>query len=569
MALSRVQERLALPIFLLAAGLRLALWAQHRSLWIDEARLSLNVVSRSYLALLPPLDYDQAAPVLYLWLQRLTVDLFGTSEGSLRLLALAAGVGTVVLTYSLAGRWFGNRVALLAATIAALSPTLIYFSSEAKQYGIEAFVSCAIVYVTLRWLEVPSNPRWWRRLVVLGVVALWMASPAVFVLAGVGLTILLAAELPRRTRIALTGQLAIWWGGSLALAYLLVYRAAAHDAYLRHYWSQAFLAPWRPGVLLDAGIALRAILWGPVSVLWGPTAMDSLGGPADIASVIFAPAVSVVIALLLVIGARRLVRTTPSHLPVLVLAPIVLVLLASVLQLYPISARTTLFYMPLLIILAAAGIEGTAGLLRRPALTFVVMAVACAPLAWITARELTDPDPREHIRPLIEIFQTRRRIGDPIYVFAGAIPAWAMYTTDWHSPDKRRLDYLRRIARAGGPAFENAPSRGRPVVTEGDDLAYPTANGLELYGVPDGLEARVFGLTNALPDLGWAENEARRIRAVAHPGAWLVFSHFYGPEGQLLGALEAKGGRPTYQNFRNGAVLLRYEFPVSGAETEE
>jgi hypothetical protein len=33
----------------------------------------------------------------------------------------------------------------------------------------------------------------------------------------------------------------------------------------------------------------------------------------------------------------------------------------------------------------------------------------------------------------------------------------------------------------------------------------------------------------------------------------------------LLGAIEAKGARPTYQAFRNGAVLLRYEFPASRA----
>jgi hypothetical protein len=79
----------------------------------------------------------------------------------------------------------------------------------------------------------------------------------------------------------------------------------------------------------------------------------------------------------------------------------------------------------------------------------------------------------------------------------------------------------------------------------------------------------VFGLTNALPDTGWGENEARRIRAVANPVAWLVLSHFYGPEGQLLDAVAARGGRVTYKEFRNGAALLRYEFPSSDAVGRE
>ena len=70
----------------------------------------------------------------------------------------------------------------------------------------------------------------------------------------------------------------------------------------------------------------------------------------------------------------------------------------------------------------------------------------------------------------------------------------------------------------------------------------------------------MFGLTNPMPDVGWAENEARRIRDVAKPGVWLILSHFYGPEGTLLHALEIEGGRRTYHDFRNGAALLRYEF---------
>ena len=89
-----------LALFLIAAFLRLALWMQQRSLWIDEARLSLNVASRSYLDLLPPLDYDQSAPLVYLWIQRSIVDLCGVNESSFRLLALAAGIGTVPCRFS-------------------------------------------------------------------------------------------------------------------------------------------------------------------------------------------------------------------------------------------------------------------------------------------------------------------------------------------------------------------------------------------------------------------------------------------------------------------------------------
>jgi 4-amino-4-deoxy-L-arabinose transferase-like glycosyltransferase len=554
-------NRPVLALVFLGAALRIALWLRQRSLWIDEARLGLNIASRSYLGLLAPLDYQQSAPPLFLWIEKFTVAMFGVSDAALRFPALAAGIATVALVYCVARILFGRPTALLATAMVGLSPTLIHFSSEVKQYAVETFVSCALVFLGLLWLEDPSNRRRWLLLVVLGILAIWLATPAPFVLAGVGLAVVLSPSLPVRRRVRLTGHLAVWWGGSLALAYLSVYRHSAHDVYLRHYWAQAFLTPGRPGVMLDTGVALRGVLWGPVSVLWGPSGMDSLGGTADLASVVFAPAVSIVIALILVIGVRRLARTTGIPGSILVLAPLILAFLASMMQMYPISARTTMYYMPTLIILVAAGVEELTGRLRAQIFRRAVLVAVCIPLAWISIGELKDSDPRENLQPLVASLQSRRRTFEPVYVFAGAIPAWAMYTTDWNSPDTRRLDYLRRITRAGGPAFENAPSRGRPVRDEGSELTYPAhGGGLELYGIPDGLEARVFGITNPRPDPGWAENEARRIRRVANPGVWLILSHFYGPEGILLRALEAEGGHLTYHDFRNGAALLRYEF---------
>ena len=437
---------------------------------------------------MPPLDYGQSAPLLYLWIERFTVAVFGVSEASLRLPALAAGIATVPLIWFVARRLFGRRVALLATAMAAMSPTLIHFSSEVKQYAVEACASCAVVYLGLRWLEEPANPRRWLALVALGVVAIWLAVPVVFVLAGAGLTVLLTPGLSVRDRVRRIGHLVICWGGSLAISYLWVYGYARHDAYMHRYWGQAFLTPGRPGVLLDAGVAVRAVLWGPLAI-------DSLMGVANLGTVVFVPAVSIAIALFLAIGVRRLVRAIGPPGSTLVLGPLVLAFLASALQLYPISVRTTMFYMPALIVLAAAGVEEFAGRLRSPLLTWAVMLVACVPLAWITVDELRNADPREHLRPLVASLQGRRLPGEPVYVFAGAIPAWGMYTTDWKSPDLRRLDYLQRIARAGGPAFANAPSRGRAVRDEGSGLTYSGPGGLEVYGISDGLEARVFGLS--------------------------------------------------------------------------
>ena len=50
---------------LVAAGiaLRLLQYLANRSLWLDELRLTLNILERSYAGLTSPLDYNQGAPI--------------------------------------------------------------------------------------------------------------------------------------------------------------------------------------------------------------------------------------------------------------------------------------------------------------------------------------------------------------------------------------------------------------------------------------------------------------------------------------------------------------------------
>ena len=40
-------------------------FVSNRSLWLDEAMFSLNIINRDYIELLLPLDYTQVAPILF------------------------------------------------------------------------------------------------------------------------------------------------------------------------------------------------------------------------------------------------------------------------------------------------------------------------------------------------------------------------------------------------------------------------------------------------------------------------------------------------------------------------
>src|SRR5947209_4519575 len=107
--LRRVRMRVSLGLITTAVVgvgifLRLADWRFDRSLWLDEIYLALNITGRSFAELWKPLDHDQGAPVGFLMLVKLVTLFGGESELALRLVPLAAGLGSMLLFPRVAGR---------------------------------------------------------------------------------------------------------------------------------------------------------------------------------------------------------------------------------------------------------------------------------------------------------------------------------------------------------------------------------------------------------------------------------------------------------------------------------
>ena len=99
---------------------------------------------------------------------------------------------------------------------------------------------------------------------------------------------------------------------------------------------------------------------------------------------------------------------------------------------------------------------------------------------------------------------------------------------------------------------------------EGEGLAYRSSQGLELIGIPTGMEyAAGTGLLYRRPDDGWVTREADRIQGAAAPGVWMVLAEFLGPEYELVEELKRRGARMTYGSVEPGHVLVRFEFDTS------
>jgi len=82
---------------------------------MDEARLALNIIDKSYTQLLQPLDMNQIAPILFLWIEKTLLNFLGNSERSFRLFPLICSILSLPLFFATAKKLFQEeKIALMA-----------------------------------------------------------------------------------------------------------------------------------------------------------------------------------------------------------------------------------------------------------------------------------------------------------------------------------------------------------------------------------------------------------------------------------------------------------------------
>src|SRR5262249_613943 len=139
---------IALALLLLVfvgAGARLLQFWRNDSLMLDECAICLNIASRDPGGFTRTLDYNQAAPIGFLLLQRSAFATFGMDDITARILPLVFGLLTLALIVLLSRRIFDARVnacaVVLAVGLISLNRGIIAYSATAKQYSLECAVT--------------------------------------------------------------------------------------------------------------------------------------------------------------------------------------------------------------------------------------------------------------------------------------------------------------------------------------------------------------------------------------------------------------------------------------------
>lgn len=397
-------------LLLFGALLRIRQYLTGRSLWADEAMLALNIVNRGFTEMFLPLDYDQGAPIGFLLVEKIFNSILGKNEFALRMFPLLVGLLSLGLFYLLLKRTTNRAGLFTGLALFALNPRLVYYSSEVKQYMVDVAVTISLLLIATSFLKDSPRKKDFIWLTLTGLIALWFSHPALFVLAGIGLALVIV-YLMRRDYASLRYIIAsgILWVLNIAFLYLLILKDLSRNAYMREYWQGAFLPmpPWQ-----DAGWFLKSI---------NESVSTQLGIPH---AILFA-------FILLVIGWIALLLQNREY--AIALACVLLVTMAaSALQLYPVFERMILFLVPIGLILLSQAIGFLYARLQKYPLPGTLFAILLAgyliygPLVT-SVRSFITPKYFEHIRPTMEYLRDSWKDGDVLYVSNGALPAFRFY----------------------------------------------------------------------------------------------------------------------------------------------
>ncbi|RLA89023.1 MAG: hypothetical protein DRG58_06310 [Deltaproteobacteria bacterium] len=392
---------LALGLFFRCYGLG------ERNLWTDEAWVALAALEEHPAQVL---QEGKSTPPLYLWCVWAVAQLGDPREALLRLPSCLFGVGTLVLFWLLARRLLSPGAGLLALALVAISPRLVYYSKELKQYSADAFFAVLALVWAERLLQ-NQGQRGWLAFTLAMIFGLGFSHPLIFVLPAAAAV--LWWELP-----ATRGHVALSFG-SLALAflgyYLLFFRYQV-DPELVAYWQRGFpdLASLPAFLRWLAGSWAR--YFGYFLGDW-PRWLVGLG--------------------FLGLGWYNLGRSPHWRALLYWLGPLVLALGAAFVHRYPFMAqaggvRLMLYSAPLLYLVVGAGVMTAAAWLGEQKKIWLNVALAAGLLIWInpwtTWPENFHPQAnREEIHPLVDYLEAHLEPGDLVYVYYFAIYPFKFY----------------------------------------------------------------------------------------------------------------------------------------------
>ncbi len=473
--LHRISKKIVWTLVAVGVFLRLFHYFNNRSLFIDEIYLSTSLIKMSFAELTSPmLDYQQKAPLGFLWLVKLSVVLFGKKEMALRLVPLLAGITSLFVFLPVARYFLKPLGVVLAVGMLALAPVLVYHSVEIKQYCTEMLASIVSLYLYTRYHQRQdySSLFLWG---LWGALILWFSYAAIFVLAGIaiGLSLYYLFTKDWNRLFASLIPFSLWFFSFALNFYLFTYKHTGSDWLVEWFRLRNGFLPLNASakdVVVWLAQSIYSLLNYPLGILWNASQIHALGNP------ILKLLLKMPLVLFLFWGAGMYTffRHNRKALLILVL-PLGLTLFAGLLEQYPFYERLTVFLAPLLILMIAHGCAAVTNYFPAHAQwRFIFPAILLFWPFWKSVDQVLQPEQFgsrkiSYYRQGILFLKERMQQDDVVYVYWNAKHYYDYYNeaydlnlggiqlNDFRLVSKDPEEYLRRLR----PEYQNAAQPGR------------------------------------------------------------------------------------------------------------
>ncbi len=392
-------------IMTLSIGLATVQFVYNRSLWLDEAMLALNIVDRKFLGLLTPLDHIQVAPILFLEIEKMFSLLIPDSEFGLRLLPFLAFILSTYFFIKLLNltnlnkymQWFG-------LSLFAFNPTMIYYSSEVKQYMCDVLVLTSMYYFILKPYHKPKNQ--FYILTFVGVISIFLSNIAPIILFTSGLFLLY-----RYSRGESVGLVQILF---MSVIWLVIFWCYFYFFIAGHPSREMMLTYWtNQDAFFTANpfdILFYKFVWDKWIMI--TTVLFQLGGVWK-----------AIITLFVVVGIMRLLWLRNVTWLILTTVPIIIHLFISSLRLYPFETRLILYTCPLIVILCLFGLKGIMEMIykifQRDLVSVVTLALTLGIVIGGYAKGFYGsrfPFQNEEVKSCLNFITEHKRKADNVYI---------------------------------------------------------------------------------------------------------------------------------------------------------
>ena len=422
--------RLSLIIIALTGiFLRVFHYVYNRSLWMDEIYLSSSFLHFSYADLATrALDHDQKAPIGFLWAVKLMVDLFGKNELALRIMPLAAGIASLIVYIKVCRYFLSHYALVLAVAIFVLAPALVYHSVEIKQYSTECLATVLALYLFIRYKD---QQEWKNKIIwgLLGALLLWFSYSVIFILAGIAGGVTLNELLKKRWKtLHIVIVPFVLWLISFVVNYLLFTHRQAESTWVVYFFkTYGNFMPMPPHNLTELKWFprnLQLMFDYPLGLVW-----DLQGFMSGIIFKLMA--IPVIPALLMGTGIYAVFKTHRRNFYVLIL-PVLLMLFASGIYLYPLIERFWVFIAPVFILFIAFGFDYFRLKLKKQwialAVFIVILAGPIVQSAWYLVKPETFYKHKKSMEreSLLHISENFRK-GDAVYNYWNNYPGFDFY----------------------------------------------------------------------------------------------------------------------------------------------